>query len=770
MTRRGRPTVEAVFFVVSVLLLVAGLAAAWAGATAAARATWLVAALLGAVLAAYWTVEGLRRGEPRVDVLALLALAGAIAVGELLAGAVVTWMVATGRLLESRAEARSRRELGLLVARAPRSARRHDPGAADRATVTVVPVEEVRRGDRLTVSTGEVVPVDGRLLAAATLDESALTGEPMPAERLAGEEVFSGVVNAGPPFDLITTSTSAESTYAGIVRLVEQAQASSAPFVRMADRTAFAFVPFTLAVAGLAWMASGDPVRAVAVLVVATPCPLLLAAPVAIMSGLSRAARGGVVIKGGAVLERLAAGRVLLFDKTGTLTHGRPRISDVLMADDPPVDADELLRLAASLDQVSPHVLAGAVVVAARARNLTLSLPTEVVERLGYGIEGRVDGVPVRVGRAAWVVGDPSPAWVRRVRRRASLDGSMTTFVSVDDVPTGAFLFDDPIRPDAPRMLRRLREAGITRAVLVTGDRADVAEAVGRIVGVDAVQAERDPAEKLLVVEAEQAHGSVVMVGDGINDAPALAAADVGVALAAQGTTASSEAADVVLTVDRLDRLGEAMSIARRCRRIARQSVVLGMGLSVLAMVVAAFGHLRPTGGALLQEGIDVLAIGNALRAVLPERRRDTKLPEADAALTQRLHDQHRAVRPVVEQVRAVADVLEDQGSDLAPVQRLLRRLDDELLPHERAEERELYPVVARVLGGYDPVGAMSRSHAEIEHQVERLRRLTVELAGGGLEAEDVVELRRLLYGLYGVLRLHNDQEEEGVFSLLQPQ
>jgi heavy metal translocating P-type ATPase len=751
---------ENLFFAAGCLLLFGGGAAWLAGRQDVADGLWVATTVLGVLLSVTLTIAAVRRRQPSVDVIALLALLGALAVGEPLAGAVIMVMLATGSLLDARAGARARRELSLLVARAPRTARRHEDG-----DLTEIPIEQVLRGDRLLVGTGEVVPVDGRLFGPGVFDESALTGEPLPVERPAGDEVRSGVVNAGGPVDLVTTALAAESTYAGVLRLVEQAQASSAPFVRAADRIAVVFVPLTLAVAGLAWLLSGDAVRAVAVLVVATPCPLILAAPIAIVSGLSRAARVGVIIKGGGALERLAAGRVLLFDKTGTLTQGRPLVSDVITSAD--VGADELLRLAASLDQVSAHVLAGAIVTAGRERGLALELPRDVEELQGYGVRGTVGDRRVRLGKADWIVPGAAPAWIRHARRRAALDGSLTVFAEVDGVPAGAFLLEDPIRPDAPRMIRALRAAGITRTVLVTGDRADIAETVGRIVGVDAVQAERDPADKVAVVLGEAGNGATIMVGDGVNDAPALAAAGVGVALAARGATASSETADVVLTIDRIDALGDAIMIAGRSRRIAAQSAGVGMGLSLLAMVAAALGLLPPTAGALLQEAIDVVAIVWALRAVLPGPTHTVALPPADAAVLARLRTEHRAVRPIVEQVRGVADGLTTNDSDLTPVRALLGRLESEVLPHERAEEELLTPVVARALGGLDPTGAMSRSHAEIEHQVGRLQRMLADLADEPAEADDVVDLRRLLYGLYAVLRLHNAQEEEGVFSML---
>ena len=754
---------EAVVLVLSVLLLAGGGVAWWAGAHPAADGMWVAGTLLGLGFALASTIDAARHKRPTVDVIAVLALGGALWVGEPLAGAIITLMLATGQVLDERAEARARRELSLLVARAPRTARRL---VAD--GLVEVPVDEVGLGDHLLVRTGEVVPVDGRLLVPGTFDESALTGESAPVDRPAGDDVRSGVVSAGGPVEIVTTTTAQTSTYAGLVRLVEQAQAGSAPFVRAADRMAILFVPLTLVLAAVGWLVSGDPVRAVAVLVVATPCPLLLAAPIALVSGLSRAARLGVVVKGGGALERLADGRVIVFDKTGTLTRGRPTLTDVVAASG--ADADEALRLAASLDQASAHVLAGPIVTAATARGLVLAMPDDVVETHGQGVAGTVDGRAVRVGRLDWIAGPHPDQWARQVRRRADIDGSLAVLVEADGAIAAALLLHDPIRPDAPRMVRALRGAGIERVVLATGDRADVADMVGRVVGVDSVLADCDPADKLRALTAEARVAPTVMVGDGINDAPALAAASVGVALAARGATASSEAADVVLTVDRVDALADAILVARRSRRIARQAVGVGMGLSLVAMGAAAAGLLAPAVGAALQEVIDVLAIGVALRAVLPGRLHTVALAAADRQTLAGLREEHDSLGPLVERVGQVADALSTRETDLAEARSLLTALDEELLPHERADEQVLLPLVARALGSTDAVAALSRTHAEIEHQVARLHRLLAgiddETAEGDVAAEDVVELRRLLYGLYAILRLHNAQEDEGAMSL----
>ncbi len=734
----------------------------FASADTASRACWAAVTVLGIVPATWWVIDAARRRRVGVDVVALLALVGAFAVGEYLAGAVVTMMLATGRTLETAAAWRARSELRALLARAPRVAHVHTEQG-----IETMELARVRPGDLLLVHPGEVVPVDGLVEGtAAVVDESALTGEPVPADRRAGDRVRSGSVNAAGVFELRASATAGESTYAGIVRLVADAQAWNAPFVRLADRFAGVFLLVSLALATAAWWASGELIRAVAVLVVATPCPLILAAPVAITAGMSRAAQRGVVVKGGAALERLADAEVLLFDKTGTLTMGRPSVADLVTAEG--FDADEVLRLSASLEQASPHVLAGSVVRAAQTRNLPLSMPSEVDEVAGRGVRGVVDGRDVAVGRAAWITALPNARWVRSVRRRADMEGALTMFVEIDGQPAAALLLQDAIRPDAARTIRRLRRDGIRRIVMVTGDRREPAEAVGAIIGVDAVLAERRPAEKLDAVRLEQRAGPTIMVGDGINDAPALALADVGVAIGARGATVSSEAADVVLTVDRLDRLGEAMLIARRTRRIALQSVVVGIGLSLLAMVAAAFGLIPPAPGALLQELIDVAVILNALRA-LRSGDHVARLESEEAALTRRFRAEHRVLRPDIGRIRTVADALGTIPSReaLAMVRDIHRFLVDEVAPHEEAEDAMLYPIVARVMGGDDPTMTMSRAHVEIAHHIRRLGRLLDELDTDTLDDDDLLELRRILYGLHALLELHFAQEDEGYLGIV---
>jgi heavy metal translocating P-type ATPase len=744
--------------------LVAGAAAALVGRPLLASAAWAATTVAALGPLAVETIGALVRGRLGVDLIALLAMASALALEQYLAGAVIALMLAGGRALEQYAGGRARRELAALVARAPRTVHRYQ----DEALVTAE-VGEVRPGDRLVVKPGEVVPVDGVVVGAAALvDESALTGEAVPRARAEHERVLSGTVNAGTaPFTLRAVATSEESAYARIVRLVEAAQASKAPLVRLADRYALLFLPVTLAVAGLAWAWAGDPVRALAVLVVATPCPLILAAPVAIVSGISRAARHGIIVKDAAALETLARATELLLDKTGTVTAGAPVVTDIETFG--AVEPDALLRLAASLDQVSRHTLAAPLVQAAHERGLALAFPTDVNERFGAGIEGRVGAAWVRLGKAEWVVpaGAKLPA-ARRIRRRTLLEGSTAIFVAIDGRPAGAIMLEDPIRPDAPLTLRTLRQAGFAHITMLTGDHVDLAETVGAAVGVDRVLAERSPEEKVEAVRAARAEGVTVMVGDGINDAAALAAADVGVALGARGATASSDAADIVLVVDRLDRLTEGVRIARRARAVALQSIVAGMALSGVGMALAAGGWLAPVAGAVAQEAIDVAVIVNALRARGDARRRrgDHRAVEVSA----RFRDEHRRMLPEVRRIRQAADRLDEwpPHEARAALEGIRAFLEEDLLPHNRAEDAQVYPVVAGLIGGEDPTATMSRAHQEIAHLARVFGRLLDEWPSDEApDPEDVREFRRVLYGLHATLQLHFAQEEESYLALI---
>ena len=552
-------------------------------------------------------VRSLLRGEVGLDIVAALSMSSALLFGETLAAAVVAVMYSGGTFLESFAEGRARREMRSLLSRVPRTATRYADGALEE-----VPLDAIAPGDRLLIRQGDVVPVDGTVGSGiAFLDTSALTGESLPVKVAEGREAMSGSTNSGEAFDLVATRPARESTYAGIERLVEQAQASKAPMSRLADKWSLAFLLVTVAIAFSAWWLTGDPIRAVAVLVVATPCPLILAVPVALVAGLSRAAHYGVLIKGAGPLEAMARAQTLILDKTGTLTDGRPRIAT--MEATGPVPASDMLRLAAALEQASKHPVAQALVEEARERGVPLSIPTEVTEVPGEGLLGRVDGRFVVVGGYPFVAAHVGPGAVGHPPLDA---GSVLVAVGIDGAFAGYLVMADRLRDDSQAMLSGLRGEGIGRILLATGDRHEVATRIAQGLGLDGIRADLHPNDKVLLVLTERKHGPVMMVGDGVNDAPALAAADIGVAMGARGAAASAEAADVVLLVDNIDRVRTGVEIARGARRIAMESVVVGIGLSVLGMIAAALGYLSPVQGALIQEAIDVAVILNALRAL----------------------------------------------------------------------------------------------------------------------------------------------------------
>lgn len=576
---------------------------------------WALTAAITLVPLTWSVLATLKRRQVGVDAIALVAIATALALQEFLAGAVVALMLAGGNALEAYAAGRARRELRQLVERAPRRAQRLDGD-----TVTDVPVEDVGVGDTVLVRAGEVLPVDGILRSEeALLDESALTGESLPVAYHRGATLRSGTSNAASALELRAMAPASESAYAAVVRLVRQAEKHRAPFVRIADRYAAAFLPVTLVAAGLAWGLSGDPHRALAILVVATPCPLILAAPIAFIAGVSRSARRGVIVKGGAAIEKLGEARTVLLDKTGTLTLGAPEVEAVVPLDS--YGEDQILILAASVDQLSSHSLGEALVREARRRDLSLVFPENVQESPGRGIRGDVGRQRVVVGGADWLTENGyagSDASMRDLDDQAD-GGTAKILLGVDGKLVGGIVVADRIRDESAKLVPELREAGIRHVALVTGDRRDVGVVVGERVGVDRVYAEQSPEDKLEVVRTmreSEGLGPVVMVGDGVNDAPALALADVGIAMGAAGATVASETADAVIVVDRIGRVVDAVRIGRRSLRIARQSVLIGIGLSLVAMAFAGFGYIEPVAGALLQEAIDVFVILNALRAL----------------------------------------------------------------------------------------------------------------------------------------------------------
>lgn len=584
----------------------------WANGNAELARLAMLAGIWPVLVALIFTIaRALISGRFGLDIIAAFSMGGALWLGEHLAGLIVALMFSGGTMLESFAQYRARRDMSALLSRRPLFAHRYG-----RKGLRRVALDEVVKGDRLLVKSGETVPADGIVAGRdpAVLDEAALTGEPLPATRKPGDAVLSGSVNAAHPFDMKVTAPPGQSTYEGILRLVDEAQRSKAPAERLADRYAVGFLLFTAILAAAAWFATGDAHRVLAVLVIATPCPLILGVPVAIVAGMSAAARHGVLIKSGGALERLARAQVLLFDKTGTLTEGRPEVIAVRCAKG--FTPAQVLQAAASLEQVSHHGVAETITAYAQSMGLVLSRPTRVSEAPGAGLAGTVNGRRVMAGGASYVL----PALKHPTRSAQKLgDGAsvaLSVFVSISGKLAGAIRLADRIRPEAADAIMRLRRLGLRRIVMVTGDRPDVASHVGASLKVDKVHAGLKPADKVAIVATEQARARVLMVGDGMNDAPALAAAEVGIAMGARGSAASAAAADAVVIVDRLDRVADAVQVSRHARRVALQSVAIGMGLSCAGMLAASLGYIGPVEGALAQEVIDAAAVLNALRAL----------------------------------------------------------------------------------------------------------------------------------------------------------
>ncbi|MCO5294412.1 MAG: heavy metal translocating P-type ATPase [Homoserinimonas sp.] len=613
-------------------------------ATPARQAAGLLVGGYALVIAAWEAVGMIRqliKGHAGLDVLAVTAITAAVLVGESWAALVVVLMLTGGVALEDYAENRSKRELTALLRKAPQQATRIlDTGAADHAPDTVteeVPVEEVRVGDLLLVRPGALVPVDSVVVSEhAVFDESSLTGESLPVERVAGEKVSSGAVNGQAAVTLRAAALASESEYQHIVRLVEQAAGSKAKVVRLADRYAVPFTVLALAIAGIAWAVSGNAVRFAEVLVVATPCPLLIAAPVAFLGGMSRAARYGLIVKGGGTLEELSRARSAAFDKTGTLTTGRPVLERILPADG--TNADELLRFAASAEVYSSHVLAESVVQSAKQHGLSL-LEAEKAEEIatnGVAATLRRRGAPkaviVRVGKPSWV-----RTYASDLVLTALAPGELAIYVAVGDRFAGAIVMRDQVREETRQALQDLNELGIERALIVTGDVAATAEPIAKSIGISEVHAECRPGDKVRIVSAVQPR-PLIMVGDGLNDAPVLAAADIGFAMGARGATAASESADIVNRYDTLATLPRAVRIGKDTVRIALQSIWLGIVISVGLMLIAAFGFLPALLGAWLQEVVDLVAILGALRAIGPRTERNTKPSPTEATKEFRSH------------------------------------------------------------------------------------------------------------------------------------
>lgn len=614
MSRIRRTVTRYPAIVTTALVGIVVIALSLAGMPSTAR--WVSTAYVSVFIV--WVLVGMvrdvLRGHVGLDILAVVAMAATLAVGEYVAALIIVLMLSGGQALESAAGRRAKRELTALLDRSPRTAHvlhRADavgPGRSD-GTVTDIPVDDVEVGDVLLVRPSEIVPVDGVLMdERASFDESSLTGESMPVSHAADDEVLSGAINGSRAVRIRALRRSGDSQYQQLVALVRQAQDSQAPVVRLADRFAIPFTAVSLVIAGAAWGLSGDPARFAEVLVLATPCPLLIAAPVAFLGGLSRTAKAGVIVKGGAVIEQLARARSAAFDKTGTLTEGRPDLVDVRPAAG--VEARELLTLAASAEQYSSHVLADGIRRAALDRGIVLRPAAEAREVATNGVTALIDGRTVVVGKPAYVAAIDSATPTESLE-----SGQAAAYVAVDGRFAGTLVLADDPRPEAAEVVAWLRTHGVERVAMLTGDAAPTARSIAAEIGIDEVHAELLPPEKVQLAGSFQP-GPVLMVGDGVNDAPVLAAADIGVAMGAKGATAAGDAADAVVLQDSLTPLVEAIAISRHTLSVAFTAIWIGIGLSLGLMLVAAAGYIPAVAGALTQELVDLAAILYALRAL----------------------------------------------------------------------------------------------------------------------------------------------------------
>ncbi len=593
--------------------LIAGTVATWAfGRPESGSDIWLGTLVIGGAPIVLSTTKGLAKGRFAADVIAMLAIVAAIVFDEGFAGTVIVLMQSGGEALEDYGLGRASSALEALAARAPRTATKKVG-----ASTHVISVEEVRPGDLLLVRKGELVPVDGVVDSeTADVDESAITGEPLPRTKVRGDPLLSGSVNVGGALEMKGTHIAVESQYSKIVQLVRHAQEGKPRIQRLADKYAIWFTPLTLVVAAAGVFITSDLRTLLAVLVVATPCPLILATPIAVISGVNRSASEGIIVKSGAALEQVATTQVAVFDKTGTLTYGVPFVERLI-----PLGAwseEELLLRASALEQLSSHPIAASLASLGRERFHTLPVPVHFKEVPSRGVEGDLLSSHVIVGLKKFCeerMTAPFPHDDDLKTEALAARGRLVTFIAVDGRPAGLVVFTDQVRPGVPHMVGRLRELGVKEVVMLTGDNRENAEVVARQTGMTSFEADLLPEQKVEQISRLKAkYGGTLMVGDGINDAPALATATVGIAMGAKGTGISSEAADMVLLVDDVTRVPDALVTGKKMDRIARQGINFGLGASLVLMGIAAFGAIEPALGAILQEVIDVSVILNALR------------------------------------------------------------------------------------------------------------------------------------------------------------
>jgi heavy metal translocating P-type ATPase len=577
------------------------------------RWVWFITLVTGGAPIIWQIIRDMLHRHFASDIVALLAILAAILMNNAFPGLVIVLMQSGGKALEDHAFRKASSSLDALLARSPRLA--HRKKDHDFEEINVV---DVRVGDLLLVRPGDLIPVDGEIIdKQIEVDESSLTGEPLPKIKKIGEQVFSGTINVGNAFEMRANKISGESQYAKIVQLVRKAQQEKAPIQRLADRYAVWFTPITIGISLLGWLLTNNVETILAVLVVATPCPLIFATPVAIISGINKAAKSNIIIKTGAAIEHVGKTQVVVFDKTGTITFGIPTVEKIIPANN--ISSDDLLRKAASVEQLSSHPAASVLVKKGQAMFGKLSIPTNFHELPGAGVSGNVEGEHIIIGSQSIFENFTDSGftkYIQEIKRQINLEGKMLAFVGINNKPAGVIVFEDKIRPDVNTMIKHLKELGVKQTIMLTGDNLDNAKSIAQQAGITNLEANLLPEQKVIAVKKlKDEFENVVMVGDGINDAPALAASTVGVAMGAHGTAISAEAADVVLLVDDISKVSTTIEIGQKTLHVAKQSIFVGLGVSFVFMAIASLGYIPPAIGALLQEALDVGVILNALRA-----------------------------------------------------------------------------------------------------------------------------------------------------------
>lgn len=593
---------------------------------------WFITLVIGGAPIVFETIKEMLHGRFASDIVAMLAISTAIITNEAFPGVIIVIMQSGGKALEDYAFRKATTSLDELMTRSPKIAHRkiNDNEIED------VDVERIRIGDQLVIRPGDLVPVDGTIVSGnAQIDESSLTGEPLSKIKHIGEEVFSGTINTGNIFEIKAKRISEESQYSKIVKLVKKAREEKAPIQRLADKYAVWFTPITLAMCGFGWLLTQNVQTILSVLVVATPCPLIFATPVAIIGGIDKAAKRSIIVKSGSAIEQISRADAIVFDKTGTITYGVPLVEDIILLDNFKKNQngrninyskDDILFKAASLEQMSSHPSAQSITRAGKEKFNSFPLPTSFHESSGSGVEGYVTGEHIMVGSYNYIESQfntntnydtiNSNRDLLKTITDFQKRGKMVALVNINGTNAGIITFTDKIRDGVATMIQDLKKKGMKETIMLTGDSLDNAKSIANQIGVDNYKYDLLPEDKVNEVKKlREKFKDIIMIGDGINDAPALATATVGIAMGAKGTAISAEAADVVLLVDDVTKVSDVIHIGKETIKVAKQSIFFGMGISFLLMIFASFGLILPSVGALFQEALDIGVILNALRA-----------------------------------------------------------------------------------------------------------------------------------------------------------